>query len=607
MSYWKNEELTSIKQTQVSIPSANGLSYNEHQRIDLHIPPNVKLFDGRNTYLNFDVKLQMPTGLKTTRLALDPVLGGNVLIKNIRIYGGNTLLEEVSEYNCKVNMEYWYDTDSTMRNLRAIKEGCLVGNPNNRSTSGSSESWLLDTLHNPYYTPRIATPDAVVYTNADDYLTAKCSLPLSTGIFQHSINAFPNFLFSDGLKIELDLEEAKKCIKQLDSVSRNRFNYQNPVFQSVAGGGAANWNADDSTTQTLHFERDNNMTSVANFPFVVGERVNFCDPDAPDTTSHLQNNVGLAYLLPTIEEIRWNTALAVPLIRVQFTDLMKNPAGATDIIGGEWIMYSASADTATGAPSNHVALTSYDASYEVSNVELVVQSLTLSPAEENKMNSDMRNEGAMELDIVSATNYKHTLLSGNTHATINLPLSNTRAKSMIIIPTDMSVYNSAQLVASRGTYEYTKRVGDGDVVDYNGKMCSFQSGYSGINDYLTDYQFNIDDKLVPSRPVDTSKSILGRGVSAQHLIEIEKGLNQSRIVPRSLRGFNYNFIIARAFALYDGVADLNNRTNQIQLRYNESVDADADARVPEKNKLFNCFVYHVRRIIVRGESVSVRL
>jgi len=609
MSYWKNEELTSIKQTQLSIPATNGLDYTSGKKIDLHIPPNVKLFDGKNSYLQFDVQLKLPAGLPPTRMVLDPIIGGQVLLKNIRIYGGNTLLEEITEYNCKVCMEYWYDGDASLRNLRAVKEGCLVRNPNNRSTIASSESWILDTIHCPYYQPRTASPDNDVF-DQDDFIDAKVCLPLSTGIFAHSVNAFPNMLLTDGLKLEIDLEDARRCIKQLDSVSRNRFNYQNPVFDSIAGGGNADWNADGTNTKTFHLTTENNQVSVQNCPFVVGERINFCDPDAPDTTAHLQQNVGPnAYVLPIIESITLNTALNPAQLRIEVTEQVRNPAGvgAENIIGGTFILYSASADTDTDNPSNHDAITSYDADYEVKNVQLVVQSLELSSKDEAKMVADMRGDGAMELDIVSATNYKHSMLASNRQATINLPISNTRAKSMVIVPTDMSVYNSAQLISSRGCYEYTKRVGDNDVVDFDGKMCSFQSGYSGINDYLSDYQFNIDDKLVPSRPVDTTRSILGRGVSAQHLMEIEKGLNQARIVPRSFTGFNYDFIIARAFALYDGVADLNNRTNQIQLRYNETTDADGDERKPEKDKMFNCFVYHVRRIVIRGESVSVRL
>jgi len=71
MSYWRNDELESVKQTAISIPSANGLSYGAGQRIDITIPPNIKMFDGRKSYLNFDVKLGLPAGAPT-RLTLDP-------------------------------------------------------------------------------------------------------------------------------------------------------------------------------------------------------------------------------------------------------------------------------------------------------------------------------------------------------------------------------------------------------------------------------------------------------------------------------------------------------------------------------------------------------
>ena len=59
--------------------------------------------------------------------------------------------------------------------------------------------------------PILATP----WDNTD-FLKAKCCLPLHTGIFADSIQAFPNFLFQNGLRVEIDLEEAPKVIKQLD-------------------------------------------------------------------------------------------------------------------------------------------------------------------------------------------------------------------------------------------------------------------------------------------------------------------------------------------------------------------------------------------------------
>jgi hypothetical protein len=53
----------------------------------------------------------------------------------------------------------------------------------------------------------------------------------------------------------------------------------------------------------------------------------------------------------------------------------------------------------------------------------------------------MRDGGSIEIDIPSVTNYKHSLLKTNRNATINLPVSNTRAKSMIVMPTDANNLN----------------------------------------------------------------------------------------------------------------------------------------------------------------------
>jgi len=128
----------------------------------------------------------------------------------------------------------------------------------------------------------------------------------------------------------------------------------------------------------------------------------------------------------------------------------------------------------------------------------------------------------------------------------------------------------------------------------------------GVIDKLSSYQFMIDDKLVPSRPIDVSKINGGKSISAQPLIELEKALNQAKIVPRSFCDYNRNFCIGRAYALNDGVMNLNNKTNQLQLFYNESTVAGVD-EAPTKDKLLMCFIYHVRRISVKGDSVTVTL
>ena len=106
--------------------------------------------------------------------------------------------------------------------------------------------------------------------------------------------------------------------------------------------------------------------------------------------------------------------------------------------------------------------------------------------------------------------------------------------------------------------------------------------------------------------VAVSKINKGVSIAAQPLVELEKALTQAGITPRSIVDYNRNFLIGRAYALNDGVADLNNKSNQLQLLYNERNAAGAD-RPPSNNKLLYCFVFHLRRITIKGESVVVTL
>jgi len=212
----------------------------------------------------------------------------------------------------------------------------------------------------------------------------------------------------------------------------------------------------------------------------------------------------------------------------------------------------------------------------------------------------MRDGGSIEIDIPSVTNYKHSLLKTNRNATVNVPVSNTRAKSMIVMPTDATTLSVPQLIGGLGdTYEE-------EATTMDGQLHSIRSGQVGIIDRLTSYQMVVDDKLVPSRPIVVSKINKGVSISAQPLIELEKALNQAGIVPRSFVDYNRNFLIGRAYALNDGVANLNNKSNQLQLFYNETTAAGGDL-APAHDKLLFCFLFHLRRISIKGDSVTVTL
>jgi len=109
-----------IGETKISVPSENGLSYSPGQKVQIFVDPSTKYMDGKETYLEFNVKLSLPSGGTPTRLQLDKCT--STLIKNIRIYDGSrgNLLEEISDYATYVSVKYDYDKDANTENMRAL-------------------------------------------------------------------------------------------------------------------------------------------------------------------------------------------------------------------------------------------------------------------------------------------------------------------------------------------------------------------------------------------------------------------------------------------------------------------------------------------------------
>ena len=151
-SYWKVDDTMRIGQKYISIPSENGLDYSPEQKIQLFVDASTKFMSGQDSYLEFNLKLKMPAGSVPTKLQLDQ-LGGNALIRNIRIYDGSrgVLLEEIESYSSLCSVRYDYDTDDSTRNYRALREGSGVHNIANRGTRGTSHSVMANTLSNPYF------------------------------------------------------------------------------------------------------------------------------------------------------------------------------------------------------------------------------------------------------------------------------------------------------------------------------------------------------------------------------------------------------------------------------------------------------------------------
>ena len=233
------------------------------------------------------------------------------------------------------------------------------------------------------------------------------------------------------------------------------------------------------------------------------------------------------------------------------------------------------------------------------------------------------------------TNYKYSQLAGDVVANIRLPLNQSKAKSILSIPTDSSVYSNIKQVtgsdlswgAGVGNTALTQDVNylayDSSNYTYNNRnarpyasadppagngtgitccdhvMFSVRSGLVGIWDELQQYQWFYNGKLNPSRQVDCSEVATGRSLSQQWCIEAEKSLAMAGIRPLSFKAQHTNAFLGRALALQNGVYDTRGRDFNLQVEYT--------GVAPIKNKLWHNFVAHIRSLQIKGNQISLQI
>jgi hypothetical protein len=287
MSFFNTQGKINLEQTDIRISAENGLSFKQDQVVGIYIPPSIKYFSGKDSYLQFDVELKQDDAQGRTRLMLDSGIGGQALISQIRTYAGNrgTLLEENTQYNTYVAVKYDYSRTDTEQNKRFLTEGCGVYDPKTRGEFGSTKSLQNSYVTNQYFKTISGEPGEspnLAETNefTNDYMVkCKMTLPLHTGIFADNEKVFPNLL-TDGLYIELTLAGIRNTFRQLDSVNANRRLTQNPVFYGGDNTGTK-IDKDGGSTATVFLEQTNSCVSVQNCPFVVGEFINFVEKASP--------------------------------------------------------------------------------------------------------------------------------------------------------------------------------------------------------------------------------------------------------------------------------------------------------------------------------------
>ena len=667
--FWSVSDKIPVKQTKVSIPSENGLNFKSNQVMNFNIPASTQFIQPRETYLRFDVKIDDSTWAAdgTQRFQLDK-MGGSVVIRDIRIYAGGaggTLLEEIQNYNVLTGVRYSYEQNESLRNKRSLTEGGSQFNAKCRSTFHNTESSTNNVTENPYFDA--FTDDTTGLQNtAHASKKVKCLLPLHTGIFQND-KVFP-CLLTDGLRIEILLESAPRCIIPLSQVSDNCHLNEKVIFHGLTGedngqGAALNaWDAAGGPVTDIWVRRDNSQTTAETFPFAIGEMFDFVDSNynqaEADETAVQGNSPIIAYTC-----VDGNPMTIQSIYHYPFS------GGGGAVVGGDWGLTKitlVSGATRSAAPTNNQVmggnsaadakwvmvsrtLTKASASqmalldYELTDVELIVQQLEMPPGYTSKLMKMMKEGGSLNYDFLSYRNYKYSALSGDTQVNMRLPLVESRAKSIICVPTDSSVYTDKALIQGTpcsasgvpglhaligGVAQYTgfdSTEAAKYAYDHNNELVfsaatganeyvpnySQRSGLVGIGDYLTNYQLFYGGKLNPSRIVDCKGVSSGRTLSQQWAIEAEKALAMAGIRPLSFRDLHENFFIGRALSLQDGVYDARGKDFNLQLAYEGTsvivAPINLENAAPTKNKLWCNYCSHLRRLVVKGNAISVEV
>jgi len=594
MSYWVASDKIPIQQKSVRIPAENGVNYIANQEIRIRIDPTLKFFNPTETYLEANVLIKPPTysasGIDNiacpTRLQLDAETGFQSLCRSVRIHDSNgVLLEEIDNYNTMVSVKYDYQTNQSLRNKRAMTEGSNIHMVETRGTEGSGVSVANNYFNSQYSQITEGAPFSASWTSSN-FVKAKVCIPIHTGIFSND-KIFPNMLLG-GITLTILLEDNNRVFRQMDSTMQMRRLTLNPVFKDAVGFAGANASVKPNASfVSIRLKEEN---SVANFaskcPFVVGEKLGF--------QRYITGNASVVAFkafgggaddngMPVIKEIDVDGTEVKITFNTHVTVDGKGMDGTTESI----LVFSQSVADATN----------YDVTYEVSDVNLIVQEVMPGAAYESSMMKKMKEGGVINYDFMSVSTYKYSQLASDRIANIRLPINNSRCKSILCVPTDATVYTGKEALNASLTYVIRKEPTDKRTTP-NFYLRSNRSGLEGVIDEVSSYQWLYDGRLQPNRQVSLKKMATTKSIDAQWTIETDKALSQAGITGHSYDRMTSNFIIGRALALGDAVYDARNKDFSLQVNYEETT-------APAKNKLWLSYVYHIRSIQISGNSVSV--
>ncbi len=540
-SFFASDVKKKVEQRKVSFTAQNGLNFSQNNKIVIEVDDTVGFFSGADSFLRFNVNI---TNTNNFIAQVDPYLGANVFFNTLRIFNrDNILLEEIVNYNSLVNIKYMYDTDTSLEKKRGMTEGVVLHDAKQMNWSGLRKSRETNSVSNPWIEN---TGEGELVQSLDTVVT----IPICSGIFSSSKTVFPNRLMG-GIRIELLCEENKYCFKGLRNAVTTGYT---PTLSHVAGGNIGDgWPLATAAYEVFLAYENNMMVNNNRVPFKLGEKINIGDNEGTQDVAIQEID------LVTVTE----SGVDYKFIKITLSD------DATPV--GDAI------DAGTGILSSSILATDNDEiSYEISNVELIVEEVMV---DDSEMVSKMKENGKIIYQCHSYQNYRKSVLASDTSATVMFNLMNSKAKSILVVPV-------VGLNESQST----------NLLNFGGQRNNISGFYDTLQDYQWFYGRDGSARLQPDRPVNASKMSSGQNIyNIDYIIELEKALVFAGIMPRSFNDVLTNCVIGRVLALSNQVMDTRNMDFQLNINYNN----------PTKNKMLNAYVYHVREFVISNSGVEV--
>jgi hypothetical protein len=521
----KQQEITT---SWIEVESLNGKDFTETSgKIDIYIPPNIKYLDPAQSYLSFDLEIENSDG---TPIKLNRQ-GASALFRSIRIYSAGAsakLLEEIDNYSTYVDVLYQYTLN-------------LIGDKDKKSVTELVDTWNVknETLQENTY-PQFLNSYGSNGSGVGSSSTAKTGvkqriqLPLHTGIFRKS-EVFANALFN-GIRIEIQLRDTRSAfITPLNC--RDNVVYGSDYYPKSSGTiGTGVFSAG---TFSLLNDKSKGIDAVnvgiSCSPFSVGQSLSVYSADGTSTEKSLGGSISS--------------------ISCDGTNISLVYAGGTGSFG-----------SAVSTPLLRVNPTTIAGTYKISNLSMVVCEITPPASWENQLINMASSSQGYNYDVITPTNYMDSIQSGNTAIVSQIPVVNTRIKSILSCPVPVA---NASYITNTQSPTYDR------FVDYQ---------YFYLNQ-------NQPNELVP----------LGRYANSLpeqiHLDQVSKAIEGCEYPVNNLRNFVDCFFIGRGVSYGKGTLNLESR--DLMLKVNTT------SAGLQNNTLFNHYVVSLRRLRVSNGELEV--